>query len=216
MIALAALILLLIATNARAEWTELFQGVEYAEFAACAKSSQGDSRITVVRADPAQIRLRVLSHTDLGLPGPLRADAWAEQLDLAVVINAGMYDTDLRHVGYLKIRPEHVNSHVVRKDYKSVLVFDPREEGGRKAAIVDLENSSITELSSRYGAVVQNLRMIRSPGTVVWGRSQRQWSETALGMDRAGRLLFIFCRSPYTMFDFSHCLLKLPLEVVAV
>jgi hypothetical protein len=33
-------------------------------------------------------------------------------------------------------------------------------------------------------------------------------------MDQSGRILFIFCRSPYSMFEFSHCLLKLPLELV--
>jgi uncharacterized protein YigE (DUF2233 family) len=216
MVALVSLIQMVIVMEARAEWMDLCPGVEYAQFAACAKSPKGDSKITIVRIVPTKAQLRVLSHVDLGLPRPLRANEWADQLDLAVVINAGMYATDMRHVGYLKIGPGRVNSQVVRKDYKSVLVFDPSKEGQREAAIVDLDNASIAELSAKYGVVVQNLRMIRSPGTVVWGRSSRQWSEAAFGMDRSGRMLFIFCRSPYTMFEFSQCLLELPLDLVAV
>jgi hypothetical protein len=94
-------------------------------------------------------------------------------------------------------------------------MFDPREPGRPEAALLDLERVSIRDSSSRYGGIVQNLRMIRSPGTVVWGPSTRKWSEAALGMDRSGRLLFIFCRSPYTMNEFSDCLLSLPLGLVA-
>lgn len=215
-IAIAALALGAIPQPAEEKWTELCPGVEYAQFAACVGSPRGDSKITVVRVDPARAPMRLLSSADLVLPRPLRADAWAEQFDLAVVINAGMFGDDWRtHLGYLKIRDGHVNNAAVRRDYKSILVFDPRDSGQRKATLLDVEGTSIRDLASKYGGVVQNLRMIRSPGTVVWSPSTRKWSETALGMDRSGRLLFIFCRSPYSMFEFSHCLLKLPLELVA-
>ncbi len=201
--------------GADAGWTRLCSGVEYAQFDACARSPKSDSKITVVRVDPAHARLRLLSSAGLGLAHPLRADAWAERFDLAVVINAGMFGPDSRHLGYMKIADGDVSNAAVRRDYKSVLAFDPRGKERREAALFDLENASIGDLGSRYGAVVQNLRMIRNTGRVVWAPSTRTWSEAALGMDRSGRLLFLFCRSPYSMYDLSHCLLKLPLELVA-
>ena len=65
------------------------------------------------------------------LAAPLRADKWAERYDLAVVINAGCSGTDSRHLGYMRMRPRtRVNNGVVSAlDYKSVLVFKPRESG---------------------------------------------------------------------------------------
>jgi len=215
-IILAVLIGTAHAASAAPAWTELCPGVEYAEFAACKESPQADSKITVVRIDPAQAPLRALSSSDLGLPRPLRADAWADRYGLAVVINAGMFDTDGRHLGYMRLVNGHLNNATVRKDYKSFLVFGARVKGIREAAIVDLEDASVSDLAARYQGIVQNLRMIRSPGKVVWSPSSRRWSESALGMDRSGRILFLFCRSPYSMYDFSHCLLELPLELAAV
>ena len=215
----AAAIVLLLASpcTARAEWTPIAPGLEYGEFQACSPSSHDDSKITVVRVVPHQVQLRILSAADLGLPGPLRAEEWAERFDLSLVINAGLFAADWRtHLGYLKIQDGHVNNPTVRQDYKSVLVFDPLAPGQPEAGILDAEHTTIPELSAKYGAVVQNLRIVRSPGTVVWSRSPRKWSEAAVGMDRSGRLLFIFCRSPYTMHELGQCLLSLPLDLVAV
>ena len=84
----------------------------------------------------------------------------------------------------------------VHRGYKSTLVFGPFTPGQQAAGVLDIEHAAIPDLSARYGAVVQNLRIIRSPGTVVWSRSPRKWREAAVGMDGSGRLLFIFCRSP--------------------
>ena len=41
------------------------------------------------------------------------------------------------------------------------------------------------------------------------------WSEAALGEDESGRILFIFCRSPYTMHDLNNELLRLGIGLVA-
>ena len=197
-------------------WTPLCPGIEHASFEACSKSDHDDSRITIVRVDPALARLRLLSVSELGLARPLRAREWADRYDLALVINAGMFATDWRtHVGYLKASDGHTNSDKVMTDYKSVLAFGPRMAGIPPATIADLEDTSIPRLSERYSTVIQNIRMVRSPGKVVWGASPRKWSEAATGIDRSGRLLFIFCRSPYPMRVLSECLLRLPLDLVA-
>ena len=210
------LMLTLVPTRAGAQWTVIDPGMEYARFDACSTSSYDDSKITVVRVDPTEARLRLLAISDLGLPGPLRAEEWAARYDLALVINAGMFGADWRtHLGYLKVRSGHVNSGRIKDGYRSVLGIEPLEKGARPASLFDLETTSIPEVTARYGTVVQNIRMIRSPGKVVWSPSPRKWSEAALGMDRQGRLLFIFCRSPYPMREFSACLLQLPLGLVA-
>jgi hypothetical protein len=66
-----------------------------------------------------------------------------------------------------------------------------------------------------YASAVQNLRLIKRPGSNQWGRQTRKWSEAALGEDDSGRILFIFLRAPLSMHDFNRELLKAGIGVVA-
>jgi hypothetical protein len=66
-----------------------------------------------------------------------------------------------------------------------------------------------------YASLVQNLRLIKRPGQNRWRQQEEMWSEAALGEDESGRILFIFCRSPYTMHDLNNELLRLGIGVVA-
>ena len=45
--------------------------------------------------------------------------------------------------------------------------------------------------------------------------TQLRLTEAALGEDSEGRILFIYCRSPYSMYDLNEALLSLPLGLVS-
>ncbi len=62
---------------------------------------------------------------------------------------------------------------------------------------------------------MQNLRLIKHPGENRWKQQPKMWSEAALGEDKNGNALFIFCRTPSTMHDFNEHLLKLPINLVS-
>jgi hypothetical protein len=62
---------------------------------------------------------------------------------------------------------------------------------------------------------VQNLRLIKRPGSSAWGQQEKRWSEAALGEDSSGRILFIFSRSPFSMHDLNHELLSSGIGLVA-
>ena len=66
-----------------------------------------------------------------------------------------------------------------------------------------------------YASVVQNLRLISQPGQNRWGQQGKMWSEAALGEDKSGRILFIFCRSPFSMHDLNQELLRSDIGLVA-
>jgi Phosphodiester glycosidase len=59
------------------------------------------------------------------------------------------------------------------------------------------------------------LRLIKRPGSNQWGKQDRMWSEAALGEDDAGRILFIFSRTPFSMQDLNEELLAAGIGVVA-
>jgi hypothetical protein len=57
--------------------------------------------------------------------------------------------------------------------------------------------------------------MIKRPGENRWSAQERRWSEAALGEDREGRALLIFCGAPLPLDRLIAALLALPLGIVA-
>ncbi len=127
-----------------------------------------------------------------------------------------MFATDYRtHVGYLRAG-DHVNNGRFNK-YQSVAAFGPERTGLPRFRIFDLDAPGTRReaILRDYSSAVQNLRLIKRPGENRWSRQKKAWSEAALGEDGAGRILFIFCRSPFTMYDLNHELLGLGIGLVA-
>ena len=127
-----------------------------------------------------------------------------------------MFHTDhATHVGYMK-NAEEVNQPDLHPDYFSVAAFAPRAAGSPPFRIFDTDEVDFQiGILPEYGAVVQNLRLIKRPGENRWSQQPKQWSEAALGEDRDGKVLMIFCRSPYSMHDLNDLLLGLPIDLVA-
>lgn len=189
-----------------ADWHKLQDGVEYATF------GEAGQRLHVVRIDPNRAPL-VAVMTKAGDKQPRTAGRWCRERSLVVAINMGMYQIDhLSNVGHAHA-PGHVNNAHWASKYKSVLVFAPRKKDLPGAALLDLDVDGNRERVAGWGAAVQNLRLIRAPGQNVWTRQERQWSEAAVAMDKQGRILFVFSRTPHCMYDFNAKLLALPLGI---
>ena len=175
----------------------------------------GDSTITILRIDPQNWELKLLCISETGRTGGYTPRRWCELYGLVAAINAGMYEPDhSTHTGYLR-NGSHVNNSQVNH-YQAVAAFRPRSPDLPLFRIYDLdaEGSSMDFINQRYDSVVQNLRLIKRPGENRWPRQEKRWSEVALGEDRSGRVLFIFCRTPYTMHDFNEMLTALPIDLV--
>ncbi len=211
-LALAITLLIVLPNFVCAEWTELAAGMELGQFKTGVATAVGDSTITVLRVDPSRWELALLSSSD----GMKTARHWCESEGLSVATNAGMFATDYRtHVGFMSERG-HVNN-PGWNHYQSVAAFEPVSDTAPRFRIVDLDGGELTasEVDERYACVVQNLRLIKHDGINRWSPQEKRWSEMALGEDSEGRALLIFCRSPYSMHDFSDILLSLPIDVVA-
>ncbi len=173
--------------------------------------------IAVLRMDPNLWELELLGTSRTGESAGHTAREWCERRKLTAAINAGMFATDQKtHLGYLRYR-EHVNSSRVN-NYQSVAAFDPRDPKALpRFRIFDLDAPGVTipSILADYASVVQNLRLIKRPGSNQWSQQDRQWSEAALGEDTAGRILFIFSRAPFSMHDLNRELLAAGIGLVA-
>jgi hypothetical protein len=211
---LAALAIGLLAASDAAgiEWRPLVPGASYAEIRTDPSDPDAKGRLHVVRVDPALAELRAVMASEHDQKRR-SARKWCQEFGLAVAINLGMYQQDhLSNVGYAR-NGDHVNSARWVSTYKSALGFGPRPGVTPAALVVDLDQEGSRERLDGYGTVVQNLRLIKSPGRNVWSKQEKRWSEAAIGIDGEGRILFLFSREPYAMWEFNRMLLSTPLDV---
>ena len=197
---------------AKSEWTALQPGLEYRELTFGADGSRRESPVHVLRIDPAQSEL-VVEFAGRDGRGPLPAGEWCRQLNLAAAINVGMFLPDQRHVGYARDGDFVSNPRWV-KSYQSALAFGPRDDSLPAMVMVDLDEDGARDSLDGYDTVVQNLRLIKAPGANVWSKQEKRWSEAALATDGEGRLLMIFSRAPFTMWELNRRLIASPLGIV--
>ena len=202
------------AGGAYAEFRSVAEGVEVAAFEVAADTSAAVYPITVVRIDPAKYEIRLLSQSGTGREKPLPVAGWCEEYGLIGAVNAGMFHQNYTtHVGYMGCGDEVNSSHV--NHYKSAAAFDPVHDSLPPFWIFDLDVDSMAAIREDYRCVVQNLRLIKRPGENRWSQQERRWSEVALGQDSTGKMLWIFSREPYSMYDLNHILLELPIGLIA-
>ncbi|MCB2199471.1 phosphodiester glycosidase family protein [bacterium] len=198
----------------RSTWQELTPGLEMARFPFPGATADSDSFVVIVRAHPDQWELDAHSISEEGLDKGLSSREWAEQTGSSVVINAGLYDTDMQtHIGMMVTR-RHQNNPRKHGNYMAVFAFDPVKKKLPAWKSYDLDTHSMPAIRKQYGSLVQNLRLIKRPRENRWQPGGKSWwSEAAMGEDGKGRLLMIYTPAVVTMYEFNKVLLTLPLDL---
>lgn len=192
-------------------WKPIASGVEYADQKIIDRPAVSDGHLHIVRIDPARAKLRILMSSALDKKRRT-ARNWCTEFGMVAVINAGMYSTDLiTHIGYMR-SGDHVNSARWAKGYNSILVFEPLRSGLPSAQILDSVKDN-SKINQDFRSVIQNLRLIKGQSVNVWKEKTKKWSEAAIAIDKQGRVLFLFIRSPLPLYDFNEKLLEMPLDI---
>jgi hypothetical protein len=80
--------------------------------------------------------------------------------------------------------------------------------------VADLSEAALADLRKQYGTLVQSIRMVSAKGKSVWkANAGKKWSMAGIGMDSAGRILFVHVRSPYAMSELGPILTGLPIAL---
>jgi len=190
--------------------------MEFRYITAIHPSTIGDSRIAVLRIDPKLWELEAIGIGQTGEHMGHTAKEWCKGHNFTAVINAGMFAGDGKtHLGYFRYLDRVSNNKVT--SYQSVAAFNPRTAELQSFRIFDLDASTVTieSILKDYASAVQNLRLVKRSGLNQWGQKSHKWSEAALGEDSAGRILFIFSRTPFSMHDLNQELLASDIGLVA-
>jgi uncharacterized protein YigE (DUF2233 family) len=193
-------------------WQELEKGLCFGEFVSPQKSPVCNYPIVIMKIDPKLYAFKLLSASEHGHK-PRTAGEWAKEFGLLAVINAGMYREDHKtSTGYMK-NFEHTNNGHINPKFGAFMTFNPISSRVPSVQIVDRYNQDWKKLTKQYDTVIQNYRMISLKGENVWEQSKRIYSTACVGMDKDGHVLFIHSRSPFSVHDFNHILIGLPLAI---
>lgn len=202
------------ATAAKSEpgWLKLADGLELGIFDSPQRSEIGDSKIRILRIDPARYELKLLNASVSKEGRSLSAKQWCRQNGLVAAINASMYQADYKtSVSFMRTRT-HVNNPRISKDM-TVLAFDRLGTDIPEVKIIDRQCEDFRIWKHKYGTLVQSIRMISCSGRNVWRQQPKKYSTVAIGVDKADRVLFIHVGSPFSTHDLINILQNLPLEI---
>ena len=187
-------------------WIEVGKGLSYIEMDAPKKSNVNDSKISILKINPALVEFEMLSATQFDSSSLCVVD-WAEKKNLNVVINASMYDlrNQLSSKGILQNSKEHANNPNFYEGYNAVICFNPLHSGLPAFDIVDLKCQNMSYVKQNYASFAQGLRMLDCEGNPMsWNKNPQSCSQLVVAKDDNQNVYFIFSRSPYTHNQMIH------------
>ncbi len=105
-------------SNAAGGWQKLADGLEFGIFESPQPAEIGDSKIRILRIDPAHYELKLLNASVSKKGRSLSAKQWCRQHGLVAAINASMFQEDFKtSVSFMRTRTHVNNPRISRKGY---------------------------------------------------------------------------------------------------
>jgi Phosphodiester glycosidase len=164
-----------------------------------------DPCLDLVRVDLVANRLRILAAARDG--GARPAPRWVDDFDLTAVVNLGMFADDGAPVA-LAVDGAGALEPRDRRKFGGFLAWDPADPVDPPVALAGrgCPGFALGALRRRYRAVVQGYRLLGCAGGAIAWKDPKRYSAAAVGVDRAGRLVLVHVRAPFTMRELSAAL----------
>jgi hypothetical protein len=159
--------------------------------------------VQIVRASATRYVLRVFTSRD-GDPAP--APAWRDRMHLVAAINAGMFHESGDPVGLIVERGTVIGTD--NDKMSGFFAFDPVSPKDPPVAMAGrtCPGFDLAALRKRYRSLVQSYRLLDCDGHPITWQDPKLYSAAAIGLDRAGRIVFVHARGASTMTDFARSL----------
>lgn len=193
------------------DFDTLVPGIEFLQVDAQKKSILGDSKLTILRIDPARFEFDLYTAT-ARKKQKVTAQELGDSLEYLVVFNAGMYELadGFTHRGYLK-SGNHFNNKTLNSSYNSMLALSPTDTTKPHCQLIDLTCEPWKTVQSKFTTFAQGPRMIDCNGEPMsWNKKKQSCSMLVASTDNEGRIYLIFSRSPYSHNEMISFLLQLP------
>lgn len=196
-------------------WTDLMDGLQYAELDAPEKSVVNNSKLTIMKVDAQKFDFEFLTASEHG-KHPRTAPEWAEEFSMNVIINMGMYSYNKTqsNKGYMK-NYNHLNNPTKTNYYNAMLAMHPKNPNKPPFEIIDITCQDWEKVKHQYHSLCQGMRMIgcTGEGMPFTKRPDQSCSMIVAATDISGNLYIVFTRSPYTHKNMINFLLGMNLNI---
>jgi len=196
-------------------WTNLMDGLQYAELDAPEKSVVNDSKLSILKLDARKFDFDFRTASEHGKKMRTAPD-WASEFDQNVIINAGMYSYNKTHSnkGYLK-NFDHLNNPVKSGYYNAMMTMHPKDPKKAPFEIIDITCEDWEKVQHQYHSLCQGMRMISCTGEGMEfsKRPDQSCSMVVAATDGEGNIYIVFTRSPYTHRTMIAFLKGLPIDI---
>jgi len=193
-------------------WVSLTEGMQYREITAPKKSFIGDSKLAILRMDPAKFRFDLFAATQHDSI-PKTVSKWAATKDLMVAFNACMYEQTkpLQSRAYLQ-NGKHINNGKLLEQFNLMLALGPKPGNNRSnIEVLDLTCANWEQEKQKFKGFAQGLRMIDCNGSpMYWKKKIQSCSMLIAAEDQKGWFYLIFTRSPYTHNELIDFMCQMP------
>lgn len=191
-------------------WKTLDAGLLTTEIKGPFVSSFSDSKVTVVKIDPALYSFEFQLSTQYDSVQRTTCE-WCELTGMTGAINAGMYSLKdhISGTGYLK-NFGHINNPVFKDNFNALALFSPCDSSSKPFRIIDMVDDHWQHTMNQYQCCLQSLRMIDgNTEAIYWHKKPLiRCSMTVLAIDKSGHVLLLFVRSPYNANEFIDFMLQ--------
>lgn len=183
------------------KWYTLQDGLEYIEMDGPRQLKISDSKISLLKINPNAFTFEMLSASQYDSVKRCAVD-WANEFELNVVINAGMYDLrrQLSSKGLLRNNKSYANNPNLYEGYNMMIAFNPVD--GEKVPtfdVFDLKCTDVNIIKKQYHSLAQGMRMIDCNGMPMsWNKNPQWCSQLIVAKDKHNQIYFVFTRSPYS------------------
>jgi len=163
----------------------------------------------VVRADGKAYHFDLLTKAHDGTSQP--ATGWRERFRLTAVTNAGMFHASGKPVGMLV--DDGVALSKDHPQFGGYLAFGPRDPSDPAITITgrDCAGFDLAALQRRYASILQANRLLGCSGEALPWKDPKQYSASAVGVDRDGNPVFVHARAAVTMTELARAVATLDL-----
>lgn len=197
--------------RAETSWTTITKGLALTEISV-ERNGLSSSVITALRISPSDFEFILLMRSKEG--DAFTPEQWATRYNLTALINASMYLPDnSKSTGYMRDK-QHVNNGFIHHSFGSFFVANPSKADIPVVDIIDRHQQQHDTLLPNYTTVIQNYRLFSATRTPLWPKKAKETSIAAVAKDSSGNIVFIHCRTPMTVRNFTNRLLESHLHLV--
>jgi len=182
------------------QWREIAPGLEFARVLALRYCRSGSPGLGAVRLDPARCRVEPYHEKEYPRSAAATVDAWQRRLNAPVILNAGLYGEDRRHLGVLRRDGRDVGGSR-HPSWKGMLAAGADLAGIPPAAVLDLTMPEEASRSERYPHAVQSMMLLDRQGGIRVRRTKRVAPRTVVAEDSAGKLYLLVTEGQFTLWE---------------